>query len=449
MHIRTILNQLHPLKGFVYEEERFAGDQELPKAIKHSKEPKELQGTEESLETEDCEGHEGPKAPLIIPVRPKYGNKAICSCCGKEAPGYDTLPARLFQFVPFWGLQVFFEYRMRRVKCPEHGVKVEKVPWADGKVQKTNTYSWFIAHWAKQLPYEVVSKEFGTSWNSVYRCVEHAVDWGRERVDLSGVKSIGVDEISRAKGHEYVTLVYEVGAERKRLLWVNEDRKEQSLEGFFDLLGEDRSKQIEFVCSDMWKPFLNVIKNRASQAVQVLDRYHIMTHFSKAIDQIRAGEAKALAETGKGQILKNSRWTLLKRPENLTEKQEVKLDELVQYNLKSVRAYLLKEEFNQLWTYKSPAWAGKFLKRWTTRALRSRLEPMKKVARMIRRHQDLILNWFRAKGQVSNGTVEGFNGKARVCTKRAYGFRTYRCIEVALFHTLGDLPEQKFTHKFW
>ena len=169
---------------------------------------------------------------------------------------------------------------------------------------------------------------------------------------------------------------------------------------------------------------------------------------SQAIDEVRAAEARKLAAEGRAPVLKHSRWLLLKRPENLTDGQAERLAELVRRNLRTVRAYLLKEDFQSLWGYVSPYWAGQFLDRWCTRTMRSRLEPMKDVARMVRSHRDLILNWFRARGQFSSGVVEGFNGKARVITKRAYGFRTSGALEVALYHALGDLPEPELTHRF-
>jgi transposase len=147
-------------------------------------------------------------------------------------------------------------------------------------------------------------------------------------------------------------------------------------------------------------------------------------------------------------LLKHSRWCLLKRPENLTEKQEVTLAQLVRHNLRTVRAYLLKEDFQGFWKYVSPSWAGKFLERWCRRAMRSRIEPMKKVARMLRAHAPLILNWFKARKEIGLGVVEGLNNKAQLTMRRAYGFRSFRKAEVALFHTLGKLPEPAFTHRF-
>ena len=146
--------------------------------------------------------------------------------------------------------------------------------------------------------------------------------------------------------------------------------------------------------------------------------------------------------------LRNPDGCLLKRPENLTEKQEAKLKDLLQYNLKSVRAYLLKEDFNGFWDYVSPTWAGKFLDRWCTRTMRSKIEPMKKVAKTLRKHKPLILNWFRAKKAFSSGVVEGLNNKAKVTTRKSYGFRTVHGAEIALYHALGNLPAPPMAHRF-
>ena len=148
-------------------------------------------------------------------------------------------------------------------------------------------------------------------------------------------------------------------------------------------------------------------------------------------------------------MLTKSRWLLLKRPENLTEKQETKLSDLLKCNLRSIRSYLLKEEFQLFWSYTSPYWAGQFLDTWCTKTMRSKIDPMKKVAKMLRRHRPLLLNWFRAKKQFSSGIVEGFNTKAKLTTRKAYGFRTYHAAEIALYHALGALPVPKTTHEFF
>jgi transposase len=278
--------------------------------------------------------------------------------------------------------------------------------------------------------------------------VEHAVEWGLAHRDLGGVTALGIDEVAWQRGHTYMTLVYDISGATKRLLAAAENRTEVSLRACLDGLGKPACQGVRFVCSDMWKPYLNVIREELGHAVHVLDRFHVMQQFGKALDEIRAEEAKKLVRDGYEPVLKKSRWCLLKRPENLTDRQTVKLKELLKYNLRTMRAYLQREDFQRFWEYKSAAWAGKFLDEWTRRVMRSRLEPMKKVARTLRNHQPLILNWFRARGVISSGAVEGLNNKVKLVTRKSYGFRTAKVAKLALLHNLGQLPEPKRTHRF-
>ncbi len=247
-----------------------------------------------------------------------------------------------------------------------------------------------------------------------------------------------------------LTVVYQIDAGRIRLLWIGKDRTVKTLIRFFREFGRERSAALRFVCSDMWQPYLKVIAKKAKQALNILDRFHIMANMNKGIDEVRRQEVKVLKAKGLGEVLKHARWTLLKRPENRTAAQDTKLAELVRYNLRAVRAHLLREEFQQFWEYRSPTWAGRFLDRWCTKAMRSQLEPMKKSARSLRSHKALILNWFHAREQVSLGATEGMNNKLKVITRRAFGFRTYPAMEVALYHALGDLPDPatQFAHRF-
>ena len=415
MQLKTILNRVHPVKGFVYEAIRWVA-------------------------LEDGLG-------LEVDVRPRASTRAVCSGCDTPRPGYDTLAPRRYEFVPLWGILVWLVYAMRRVNCPRCGIKVERVPWAEGKHQLCTCYIWFLARWARRLSWKETAEIFRTSWSTVFRAVEAAVEWGRAHLELTGLRAIGVDEIMAWRGHKYLTLVYQIDEGSRRLLWVGNERKAKTLLRFFRWLGKERTALLRFVCSDMWKPYLKVIAKKAGAALHVLDRFHIMTHLNKAVDEVRRKEASAHRAKGK-EVLKRSRWCLLKRPENLTDGQQDKLAELLKLNLRSVRAYLLKEQFQFFWNYKTARWAGRYLDQWCTRAMRSKLVPMKKAAKMLRSHRPLLLNWFRAKGQISTGAVEGFNGKAKLVMKRAYGFRSYRTLEVALYHTLGDLPELKSTHRF-
>lgn len=291
MQLKTILNHVEKQSGFVYSQAAFAPD----------------------------------KQSIMVEIAPRAGSRAICSGCGKRRAGYDRLPTRKFEFVPLWGIPVFFLYAMRRVDCPECGKLVERVPWADGKHHSTYSYRLFLAIWAKRLSWKETSVIFGTSWDTVSRRLKAA---------------------------------------------------------------------------------------------------------------------------GEQEILKHSRWCLLKSPSNLTARQALKLTELVKHNLRCVRAYLMREDFQRFWEYESPAWAGKFLDQWCTRAMRSKIEPMKEMARTLRCHRPILLNWFRARGAISNGSVKGMNNKAKLAIKKAYGFKSYTKLETALYHQLGKLPEPKRTHEF-
>lgn len=389
---------------------------------------------------------EGGEAIEVV-VRPRRGARAVCSGCSCRRSVYDTLAQREFQFVPLWGIAVFLLYSMRRVNCRRCGVRVESVPWSEGKRRTTISFEWFLAIWSKRLSWTEVARIFGTSWETVFRSVERAVDWGRSHADYSGIEALGIDEIQWKYGQTYLTLVYQIDVHVRRLIWVGEKRTKETLNGFFNWLGAERIAELRFICSDMWKAYLTVIRKRAGHCLHVLDRFHIIAHLSKAIDKVRASEARDLLKRGCGQLLKNSRWAILRRPENRTETDDLKLKDILRANLRTARAVLLREKLYALWSYHSRAWAGKFLDGWCRTVMRSRIEPLKKFARMLRNHRELILNWFQAKA-LSSGIVEGFNGKAKLTMKKAYGFRTYRAVEVALYHTLGDLPLPTTIHRF-
>lgn len=417
MHVQSILRRLHPLPGFVYGKITWARDR----------------------------GHPS----LHVFVRPRRGARGVCSGCGKKGPGYDLLNTRSFTFVPMWGMVVHLLYAMRRIDCPRCGVTVEMVPWAAGKTAATHALVWFLASWAKVLSWKETAKRFRTSWDTVFRCVSHAVQWGLAHRSLDGITAIGVDELAWKKRHKYLTLVYQIDPGCRRLLYIARHRTAKSFNSFFDLLGKERSERISFVASDLWRGFMGVVRTRCSSALHVLDRFHVAQLLSKAVDAVRRSEVKSLRAAGRPAFLSKARWLLLKRRENLKPDERGRLRQLLTINLRSVRACLLKEQFDRFWKYKSALWADRFLTKWTTLAMRSRLEPFKKFARTLRAHRHLLLNWFAARGRFPQGAVEGFNNKARVTTRKAYGFRDYDHARIALYHALGALPEPPWlTHRF-
>jgi len=431
MQLKVLLNLVHPIKGFVYTSDRLVPDPASPNGSR-----------------------------IDVSIRPRKGGRGKCSGCGRPGPTYDTQAARRFQFVPLWGLVVFLIYAPRRIACRRCGVRVEWLPWCEpgGKSPTTLAFRLFLATWARRLSWKQTAQVFGVGWQTVYQSVAWVVGYGLDHRDLSGIEAIGVDEVAYAKGHRYATLVYQIDSGCRRLLHVAEGRSAKSFLSFFLMLKRAARRRglagrafidpIAYVCSDLLAAYRKVIAKKLPGAVHILDRYHIVANLHKALDEVRAGEARQMKQDGYEPVLKKTRWLLLRRRKDLSGKQKHRLKDLLQYNLKTVRAYLLVEGFDAFWEYTHPAWAGRFLDAWCRQVMRSRIEPLKKQARSLRKHRALILNWFRARKRYNSGIVEGLNGVVKVRFRKAYGFRTLDAIQTALYHELGELPEPKQAHRF-
>lgn len=367
-----------------------------------------------------------------------------CGNCNKRAKVVDRVRnERTFLHVPLWGIAVFLRYWPRRVNCPDCGIRREQLPWADGKEQITKQLSVTIALWTKLLAVDVVAKMFGVHWNTVYAAVRKAVSYGLAHRKFGTLLYIGIDEIARKKGHHYMTQIYDL--EKKQLLWNGKDRKEETLRAFFQAHGEQLRTTVVGVCCDMWAPYIKLIREYLPNAVLVFDRFHLVRHLLKAVDTVRKEEVRELKKTNPD-LLKGSKYVFLKNPENLTDMQRERLSRIEKLNLRINRAYLLKEEFKELYRYHSRAWAEKFLIRWSRRVMYSRLQPLKKFVRLLRKHWDGVLAWVTLP--LSNGAVEGMNNNAKVISHRARGFATYETFACMLMHCMADLPTQELSHSF-
>jgi len=218
MLIKTLLNKLQRFKSFVY-------------------------STVQILRINDIES-------LVIDIVPRRNSLPICPQCNKRGKVYDRQPQRLFEHIPIWSFKVFFRYSPRRVVCPEHGIKVEAMPWVYGKERMTLSYQVYLSRWAKRLSWKETADIFETSWDTVFRAVKLVVDYGLSHRNLDGVTEIGVDEIAVFKGHKYLTLVYQLNAGTRRLLWCGPERRMKTLLQFFHEFGEERSAKLKFVWSD-------------------------------------------------------------------------------------------------------------------------------------------------------------------------------------------------------
>lgn len=381
---------------------------------------------------------------IVIDLDRHRRRRLPCSRCGEMSRVRDRLHTRTWQHVPLWGIPVTLRYAPSRVLCKKCGnVVVEDIPWSLGKCRLSRGLIWLLTQWTKLLAWNVVARLFGVHWNTVATAVHQAVSYGLAHRELGSVLYIGIDEISRRKGHVYVTNVYDL--HHHRLLWSGAGRSRETLEGFFAVHGEVLRDKITGVCCDMWQPYIAVIRKHLPHATHVFDKFHIIQKLLKAVDEVRREEARDLRASNP-ELLKRTRYLWLKNPENLTDAQRRRLGYLEKLNLRSNRAYLLKETFRELWTYSRKGWARKFLKKWFWWATHSRLKPLRDFAWTLRRHEEEVLNYFDLP--IDNGAVEGMNNKAKVVSHRCYGFRTAKTFITALYHCLGNLPEPEIVHKF-
>jgi transposase len=348
------------------------------------KETVELQGFRVATVTGGASG-------LVVMIAPDGRFSPRCGQCLEPAPYRDTRPMRGFRHVPMWGIPVELRYAPRRVSCPRcEGVHVEAMPWVSGKQRMTRALMLTLAIWTRVLPWKQVARLFRCAWGTVASAVEEAVAYGLANRDLEGLTHIGIDEISRKRGHVYVTNVYDLRS--KRLVWSGEGRSKETLAAFFAFLGPEKTAALQGICCDMWQPYIDTIKAQAPQAVLVFDKFHIVRHLMEAVDEVRRDEIREKGPAHKALMYK-TRFIWLKNPWNLTEGQAFRLGELERLNLKINRAYLLKELFRHFWDYTYAGWAKKYLKRWFWWATHSRLAPIRDFAWLVRRHEHDILNY--------------------------------------------------------
>jgi len=309
------------------------------------------------------------------------------------------------------------------------------VPWAYRWQRVTRALSLALAELSRKLTWKETAIHFGVNWKTVATAVKRAVKWGLEHRVWKPLHVIGLDEVSRRKGHRYLTLVYDLL--RRRLVWVGENREAKTMERFFAWLGPRRVRSIQVACCDMWAVYIDAVKASLPWAILVFDRFHVVHHLSRAVDEVRRQTWRELRGDERN-AFKRTRWLWLKNPWNLRSKERRRLSALCQRNQPIVRAYYLKEAFQRFWDYRTEGWARPYLKHWLWWASHSRLDPFKHFARMIRQHIDGILAWTRLR--ISNGALEGMNNKVKVISHRAYGFRRTDTFITAIWHGCGELP---------
>jgi transposase len=300
-------------------------------------------------------------------------------------------------------------------------VKTELIEWLAKNPFYTKRIAFSVGRRCRKETIKDVANEFNLDWHTVKELDKEYMEEQLRRAPKPKPKVIGVDEISRRKGHDYRIIVSDL--ERKTPIWYGGiDRSEESMDMFYDWLGPDKCKKIRLAVMDMWKPFRNSICNKAPQAAILFDKFHIIRHLGEALDKIRKQEYKRLPEKDR-KFIKGQKYVLLSRNNNLELDARKGLKVLLDANKRLNTAYLLKETFGQLWDYKNETWARKFFDNWKNQLKWQRLKPFEDFAKMIDKHWDGIAAHCRPENKVSLGFVEGLNNKIRVIQRRAYGLK--------------------------
>ena len=365
---------------------------------------------------------------LLIDVEPATRTPR-CGCCGAGCPrGYDQRERR-WRHIDIGGLQIVLRYGMRRVDCGRCGVTTELVPWAEPMSSFTRVFEELVAYFAQRTDKTTVSRTMGVAWRSVGSIVERVVARLGPKDALDGLTHIGVDELSVRKHHEYITVVTDHVT--GNIVWAAPGKNAATLTAFFDALGAQRTGKLEVVTIDMSAAYISAVESAAPQARLVFDRFHVQRLAHDALDQVRRAEVRELAGTPEAKELKHTRFALQKNPWNLTALETEKVALVQERNQPLYRAYLLKETLASILDGRQVNVARQKLGEWIDWASRSRLEPFKKVARTISTHIEGILGYVATR--LSNGRVEGNNGKIRTITRRSYGFANPSSV-IALIH---------------
>jgi transposase len=360
------------------------------------------------------------------------GATFCCPECGRSGLKARDTERKTWRHMNFWQHETYLTARVPRVECAEHGVRLVALPWARERSGFTLLFEALIMAMVAEMPVNAVAGLVGEYDKRIWRVVSHYVDLAVEAQDLSGVERVGIDETSSRRGHEYVSVFADL--DERRAVFCVEGRDHitvQAFSLFLETHGGDPEKVSE-VSQDMSEAFLKGTRENLPNAEITFDRYHVRSHLSKAVDEVRREESKHHKE-----LLKNTRYLWLKRPAKLTDRQRDLLDELLAQPLDTVRAYTLAAQFDSFYEFDDPETAEEFLRRWITEVDNSGLEPLQKFARMLEDHWLGVVRWHHS--HISNGLLEGLNSLIQAAKRRARGYRTNRNFITMIYLIVGRL----------
>ena len=367
-------------------------------------------------------------------VKP-YKNGCQCPKCGNRGKIVRTLKPRTWRDDRVFGQTVWLAYCPREIRCRTHGQVVEEIPWAAPMARVTYRFEYKMLRMCSDMTQKAAAELLGIAPATLSDLLHRAIKRYREGHKIRGLKTVGIDEISYAKGHKYATLVYDL--DRSCVVWVGQGKKRETIDVFFnEVLSDYQKKQIRWACCDMSEAFMGAIKAHCPNATLVLDRFHIVKALNTAVDDVRK-EQWRLAGGDERKALKGLRWLLYRHSSTRSKDDTQTLRALEKANNRIYRVWRLKDEFEQFWEYKAPWAAERFLKSWTTSALRSRLEPLRKFVTTLRQHYFGVLAFVNSR--LTNAIAEGLNRIVKIVKNRASGFRTLDAFTDMIFLTVGDV----------
>lgn len=372
------------------------------------------------------------------------GGSVVCPECGGGCTIADHAPERTWRHLDTMQFETRLRARVPRANCKACGIKTTAVPWAGKHSRFTLMFEAFAIQVMRACGnVSNAAALLKLDWDSLHTIIERAVERGLARRELQSLPYLGIDEKSFGRGHSYVSLLTDLTG--SRVLEVAEGRTEEAANQLWESLPDEQKEQVEAVAADMWQAFTNSVENHAPQAEIVHDRFHLSKYLNEAVDQVRRQEHKAMKRTGDGRLT-GSKQLWLFNPENMSDDRWIKFEALKDQELKTSRAWAIKEQFRWFWSYSYAGNARKFFDRWYAWATRSRLKPIVKVAKMFKRHLPNILTYFRHG--ITNAVSEGFNSRIQSIKSQARGFRAFANYRIRILFYCGklDLLPDGVTH---
>jgi transposase len=372
---------------------------------------------------------------LEIAVKP-YKTGCRCSRCGRRGKILRTRPEpRRWRDIPVCGRSVWLLYYPREIACPTHGRVEEDIPWADTYARVTYRYEYVMLRYCQSMSQKVAAQLLRISSSTLSDILHRTIERTRDGHRIRGLKTIGIDEISYRKGHKYATLVYDLS--RSVVVWVGAGKGRETIDRFFNqALSPYQKKQITAGCCDMSDAYIGAITDHCPNATLVLDRFHIVKALNTAVDDVRKQQWRDAGADDR-KALKGLRWLLYRHSSTRSRKDTRTLKALERGNNRIYRAWRLKDEFEQFWDYKAPWAAERFLNKWLTSTLRSRLEPMRKFVQTLRKNYSGVIAFIDTR--LTNAVSEGLNRIVKIVKNRASGFRTLDAFADMIYLTIGDV----------